>query len=83
MINSHRSSSVKYLDLRGVPCPVNYIRCSLFLEELEPNDSFHVDIDRGEPEDNVLLGLKGAGHDVEVILVENHWLRLKVICVAS
>ena len=83
MINTHRPSSVKYLDLRGVPCPVNFIRCSLFLETLKANDYFHLDLDRGEPEDNVLLGLREAGHDVEIILNEVDWLRLKVTCVAS
>ncbi len=81
MINHDRPSVVKSLDLRGIPCPVNFIRCRLFIEELEPNDCFHLDIDRGEPEENVLLGLREAGHNVEIILIETDWLRLKVTCV--
>ena len=37
------------LDLRGMACPVNFIRTRLALESIEPGDWLQVDLDGGEP----------------------------------
>ncbi len=74
------SSSEHYLDLRGTPCPLNFIRSSLAIEELEQNQSLHIDLDKGEPEMMVIPGLKNAGHHVEIICEDLSWLRVKVTC---
>ncbi len=74
------SSNEKYLDLRGTPCPLNFIRCSLAMEELKKNQFIHVDLDKGEPELMVISGLKNAGHQVEIIHEDSSCLKLKVIC---
>ena len=42
------------LDLRGTPCPVNFVRCKLTLETMHPGDQLDVDLDRGEPEEMVV-----------------------------
>ena len=68
------------IDLRGTPCPVNFIRCRLALEGLEPKACLQVDLDRGEPEQMVVCGLRDAGHRVEIISQQDTWLRLMVIC---
>ncbi len=52
------------LDLRGTPCPVNFIRARLTLETLEPGQWLQLDLDRGEPEHSVQQGLEEAGHRV-------------------
>ncbi|TVS05737.1 MAG: sulfurtransferase TusA family protein [Cyanobium sp. PLM2.Bin73] len=52
------------LDLRGTPCPLNFIRSRLALEALEPGAWLQVDLDAGEPERMVAEGLRQAGHDV-------------------
>jgi len=67
-----------YIDLRGTPCPVNFIRCKLELEKIGIGQSIQVDIDKGEPEIMVLSGLKDAGYIVKILLKESNWLRLKV-----
>ena len=67
-----------YIDLRGTPCPVNLIRCRLALEKLIVNESLQVDIDKGEPEEMILPGLKKEGYVVEILLEESHWLRLSI-----
>ena len=54
------------LDLRGTPCPVNFIRCKLTLESMQPGEQLAVQLDRGEPEAMVVPGLRDAGHDVVV-----------------
>jgi TusA-related sulfurtransferase len=53
------------LDLRGTPCPLNFIRSKLALERLDPGQWLQVDLDAGEPEQMVASGLSGAGHHVE------------------
>ena len=68
------------IELRGLPCPINFIRCRLALEELNPLDLLQVDLDRGEPEMMVISGLKKEGHQVEIVLQEDSWIRLNVIC---
>ena len=54
------------LDLRGTPCPLNYVRSKLALERLELGACLQLDLDRGEPEQMVTEGLRGQGHAVEV-----------------
>ena len=69
-----KSSSQHYLDLRGTPCPINFIRCRLALEDLEPSQALQVDLDRGEPESMVVPGLRQYGHQVHLPLIF-HYLR--------
>lgn len=54
------------LNLRGTPCPLNFIRSKLALEKLEPGSWLQVDLDAGEPEQLVAAGLREAGHRVEL-----------------
>ena len=49
------------LDLRGTPCPLNYIRTRLALEQLPAGAELEVWLDRGEPERMVSEGLRGQG----------------------
>ena len=52
------------LDLRGVACPLNFIRTKLVLERLVPGQILQVDLDRGEPQQQVSQALESAGHGV-------------------
>lgn len=61
------SDPVASLDLRGTPCPLNYVRTRLALEKLPPGACLEVDLDGGEPERMVADGLRGEGHRVEAI----------------
>ena len=56
--------SALQLDLRGTPCPLNFIRSKLALEKIDPGAWLQVDLDAGEPEQLVALGLREAGHQV-------------------
>jgi TusA-related sulfurtransferase len=58
------------IDLRGTPCPLNFIRSRLALEALRPGEWLQVDLDAGEPDRMVAEGLRQAGHRVE--RVEDH-----------
>ena len=54
------------LDLRGTTCPLNFIRTRLALEKIPLGAALVVDLDRGEPEQMVVEGLRGEGHRVSV-----------------
>ena len=68
------------LDLRGTPCPVNFVRCKLTLETMRPGDQLEVDLDRGEPEEMVVPGLRDAGHKVIVYGDDPASVHLQVTC---
>lgn len=52
------------LDLRGVLCPINFVRTKLKLEEMEINQVLEVILDDGEPMRNVPRSVKEEGHRV-------------------
>ena len=66
------------LDLRGTPCPLNFIRSKLALEKLELGAWLQVDLDAGEPEQMVALGLREAGQHVETESLEPGAVRLLI-----
>ena len=52
------------MDLRGVPCPLNFVRTKLKLEQLAVGDRLEVWLDAGEPIQQVPTSLEVAGHCV-------------------
>lgn len=69
---------VLQLNLRGTPCPLNFIRSKLALEKLELGAWLQVDLDAGEPEQMVASGLRGAGQHVQVQSLEPGAVRLLI-----
>ena len=56
-----------YLDLCGISCPVNFVKCCLALENLSLSDFLTVDLDIGEAETNVIDGLQEKGYEVKIL----------------
>ena len=56
-----------YLDLCGLTCPVNFVKCCLVLENLSSNQILKVDLDRGEAETSVIDGLQEKGYIVKIL----------------
>ena len=52
------------LDLRGTPCPLNWVKTKLRLEELEAGQRLEVLLDDGEPIRNVPRSVKTEGHKI-------------------
>lgn len=57
------------IDLRGVLCPINFVKTKLKLEEMESGQVLEVFLDDGEPMRSVPRSVKEEGH--RVIQVEN------------
>ncbi len=52
------------LNLRGVKCPINFLKVKMFLEKVEPGQVIEVILDDGEPILNVPRSVKGEGHEI-------------------
>jgi TusA-related sulfurtransferase len=66
------------LDLRGVPCPLSFVRTKLRLEKMPSGSLLEVWLDPGEPIEQVPDSLKMAGYDVEQIEDRSSFFALKV-----
>ncbi|WP_299492431.1 sulfurtransferase TusA family protein [Acaryochloris sp. IP29b_bin.137] len=53
------------LDLRGTPCPLNFVRTKLHLQKMAPGSLLEVWLDPGEPIEQVPDSLKMAGYEIE------------------
>ena len=55
---------VAVLDLRGVVCPLNYVKTKLKLEMMDDGECLEVWLDAGDPIKNVPISLRNDGHKV-------------------
>ncbi len=53
------------LDLRGVVCPMNFVKTRLFLDKIQEGDLVRVLLDGGEPVESVSTSVEQDGHNVE------------------
>jgi sulfite reductase (ferredoxin) len=62
------------IDLRGVACPLNFVKAKLELEKLETGDILEVLLDEGEPVRNAPASFAEQGQEVlEVKNVDDHY----------
>lgn len=66
------------LDLRGTPCPINFVRTKLRLERMAPGTLLEVWLDPGEPIEQVPDGLTMAGYQIEQIQEQPGFFVLQV-----
>ncbi len=66
------------LDLRGTPCPINFVRTKLHLEKMPPGGLLEVWLDAGEPIEQVPDSLTMAGYQVEKITERADYFSLLV-----
>ncbi|MDX2216369.1 MAG: sulfurtransferase TusA family protein [Oculatellaceae cyanobacterium bins.114] len=66
------------LDLRGTPCPINFVRAKLRLEKMQPGMVLELWLDPGEPIEQVPDSLTMEGYDVELIEDRHDFFALRV-----
>ena len=65
---------MKSIDLRGVKCPLNYVKAKLSLEELDPGQDLEILLDDGEPILNVPRSIKDDGDKIiAVTRIDDHF----------
>jgi TusA-related sulfurtransferase len=66
------------LDLRGTPCPLNFVRTKLKLQQMQPNELLEVWLDPGEPIEQVPDSLVMAGYQIEYLEDKTDFFVLQV-----
>ncbi len=77
-ISNQFFSADAQLDLRGTPCPINFVRTKLRLEQMESGSLLEVWLDPGEPIEQVPDSLVIEGYQVEAIEDRQEFFALKV-----
>ena len=72
-------TSLKHLDLKSVPCPLNVVKIRLALEKLSKNEQLIVELDKGEPEEMVFKNLKEMGFLIKQIKENEKFIKIKVL----
>ena len=71
-------TSLKKMDLKSVPCPLNVVKIKLALEKLSKNEQLIVELDKGEPEEMVLKNLKDMGCMFKQISANEKFIKIKI-----
>jgi TusA-related sulfurtransferase len=66
------------LDLRGTPCPLNFVRTKLRLEQMTPGQILEVWLDPGEPIDQVPHSLQMSGYTITQTIAHADFFALQV-----
>ncbi|MHB0912746.1 MAG: sulfurtransferase TusA family protein [Armatimonadota bacterium] len=74
----HSASDVEELDLRGVACPMNFVRAKIGLEEVEIGGVLDVLLDGGEPVRNVPASFADQGQEVLSVVEEDRHFRARI-----
>jgi TusA-related sulfurtransferase len=69
---------VTQLDLRGTPCPINFVRTKMKLEQMAAGEMLEVWLDAGEPIEQVPDSLKMAGYTIEQTIADRDFFKLQV-----
>lgn len=66
------------LDLRGTPCPINFVRTKLKLDQMTAGELLEVWLDAGEPVEQVPDSLTMAGYQVQRLVDCSDYFVLQV-----
>ena len=66
------------LDLRGTPCPINFVKTRLRLEQMPPGSLLEVWLDSGEPIEQVPDSLTMQGYGIESLQAQGDFFVLRV-----
>jgi TusA-related sulfurtransferase len=58
---SHQSY---FLDLRGVACPMNFVKTKLYIDKMPAGETVQVLLDDGEPVESVSESITAEGHEI-------------------
>lgn len=75
--NANQMPNVQ-LDLRGTPCPINFVRTKIAIEQMMPGALLEVWLDPGEPIEQVPDSLAMAGYPIEDVEDRTDYFAVKV-----
>jgi len=61
--------------LRGIPCPLSFVKAKLFLEKLPSGSQVALWLDGGEPTEQVPHSLSAEGHHIlDLAVQDDHYV---------
>ena len=66
------------MDLRGTPCPMNWVKAKLRLEEMAPGQVLEIVLDDGDAIRNVPGSVKAEGHRILRVTPDEGCFRLLI-----
>ena len=72
-------ASLKHLDLKSVPCPLNVVKIKLAFEKLSKNEQLIVELDKGEPEEMVFNNLQEMACVFKKIKENEKFIKIKIL----
>ena len=77
-IETSQTSEKVFLDLRGTPCPINFVRTKLKLAQLSAGEILEVWLDAGEPIEQVPHSLAMEGYTEKDIVEEGTFFKMTI-----
>lgn len=53
-----------FIDLKTVPCPINFVRAKLLIDTLKKGQVLKIQLDLGEKLESVLTSMQEEGHKI-------------------
>ncbi len=73
-IKKDEAQEVLFKDLRGVACPMNFVKTKVELSKISSKDTLKIFLDDGEPIDNVPRSVLSEGHKIlSQEKLDNYW----------
>ncbi|MBD2105110.1 sulfurtransferase TusA family protein [Leptolyngbya sp. FACHB-261] len=72
------TTQVEKLDLRGTPCPINFVRAKLQLDRMQAGQMLEIWLDAGEPLEQVPGSLSQEGHEIITVQDQGSFFILQV-----
>jgi len=73
-----QTSEKVLLDLRGTPCPINFVRTKLKLAQMSTGEILEVWLDTGEPIEQVPHSLAMEGYTEQEIVEEGSFFKMMI-----
>ncbi len=70
--------SLKLLDLKSIPCPLNVVKVKLALEKLSINEKLIITLDKGEPEEMIQKTVKEMGYILQQIGEDENSIKIVI-----
>jgi len=64
VLNKDKNASLNLVDLKGVKCPMNFVKAKIELVKIRPNETIGFLLDDGDPIKNVPKSIKEEGHEI-------------------
>ena len=68
------------LDLRGIECPLNYVKTKIQIDKMKKDEILEVVLDSGEPFDSVKNSLEIDGYEILFFTQVDNFFNLFVKC---